>query len=85
MANEERKGCPQRRLAYAQRRLAKIRESLPDLPVDVLDTVSLRHLSTAIKRCGTGSQQTLLQAHESAGASSFAAAQSAKRQGTGGA
>ena len=64
MANEERKGCPQRRLAYAQRRLTKLRESLPDLPGNVLDTVSLRHLSAVVRRCSgdTGSQQTVLQA-----------------------
>ena len=48
-----------RRQQYAQRRLKQLRLSIPEMPVDILDRCSLRHLSVITNRCG-GSCQIML-------------------------
>ena len=51
---ERRRRAENERRRYTKKRLAKLKERFQDLPLDVLERASLRHVSTVVRRIGHG-------------------------------
>ena len=66
--HERKRRAENERRRYTKKRLARLKERFPDLPPDVLERASLRHVSTVVRRIGEG--QSVLGAFRDAESSS---------------
>ena len=52
--HERKRRAENERRRYTKKRLARLKERFPDLPLDVLERASLRHVSAVVRRIGDG-------------------------------
>ena len=50
--DRRRRRAENERRRYTKKRIAKLKERFQDLPLDVLERASLRHVSTVVRRIG---------------------------------